>query len=78
MSATPVVTDQKRVLWEDLDTIYMLAGKGRYDTAMIMANNLLPIAIEHHQRQVCDLLVNNIRTGYRYRPREAQDQEVFK
>lgn len=78
MSATPVVTDQKRVLWEDLDTIYMLAGKGRYDTAMIMANNLLPIAIEHHQRQVVVLLLNTIGTGYRYRDMDEQALKVFK
>ena len=78
MSATPVVTDQKRVLWEDLDTIYMLAGKGQYDSAMIMANNLLPIAIEHHQRQVVVLLLNTIGTGYRYRDMDEHALKVFK
>ena len=78
MSATPVVTDQKRVLWEDIDTIYMLAGKGRYDSAMTMANNLLPVAIEHHQRQVVVLLLNTIGTGYRYLDMDEQALKVFK
>lgn len=78
MSATPVVTDQKRVLWEDIDTIYTLAGKGRYDSAMTMANNLLPVAIEHHQRQVVVLLLNTIGTGYRYRDMDEQALKVFK
>ncbi len=77
MSAMPVVTDQKRVSWEDINDIYSMGSRGLYDSAMFRAYDLLPIAIDQNQRQVTVLLLNTIGTGYRYRNMDSMALKVF-
>jgi len=78
LSATPAAADGKRVSWEDINEIYKLGQKGLYDSAMLKANDLLPVSIEQNQRQATVLLLNAIGTGYRYRNQDEQALKVFK
>ena len=70
--------DDSRLLWEQLQSATSLAIDGKYDSAMVKANNILPMAIDQNEKLAVIYILNILGMGMRDLDHDEQAYKIYK
>lgn len=70
--------DDSMLLWEQVREAVSLAIDGKYDSAMVKANDILPMAIDQNENLAVIYILNILGTGMHDRDHDEQAYKIYK